>query len=361
MAIEERVWPDIAVPPGEILAETLEAKGISQAELARRAGRPTQAISEIVQGKKEITADTAIEFERVLGIPAHIWVRLEADFRATRARLADAQKLASEVPLSRECPYKEMASFGWVPAESDKIERVRNLLSFFAVASLKNLSATAEWRRSSALTASECALAAWLRQGEIEARKLAIGKFDATALQDILPALRSFTREKPAAFEPKLTKVLADVGVALVFVPHLKKTGAHGATRWLGPKAVVELSVRYRWADIFWFTLFHELAHLVHHGRKGIFINSDSSQREPREREADRFAADTLIPKSAYARFLERRTQFSADATRAFAEQIGVQSGIVVGRLQHDRKIPRSNLNGLREQYSLEPDKVDRG
>src|SRR6185369_15223822 len=115
MAIEVRSWPNVAIPPGETLAEAIEALGLSQAELARRAGRPVQAISEIIQGRKEITAETAIELERVVGIPAHVWVRLEADYRTARAMLADRERLKNEIPFARRCPYAEMAGHGWLP------------------------------------------------------------------------------------------------------------------------------------------------------------------------------------------------------------------------------------------------------
>jgi addiction module HigA family antidote len=84
----ERVWPDLAIPPGEFLAETLEDARISQAALAKQMDRPAQAINEIVRGKKEITPETALQLEAALGIPAHIWTRLEADYQLTKARLA---------------------------------------------------------------------------------------------------------------------------------------------------------------------------------------------------------------------------------------------------------------------------------
>ena len=136
-----------------------------------------------------------------------------------------------------------------------------------------------------------------------------------------------------------------------MFVPELPKTGAHGATRWLGGKAVVQLSLRLRWADIFWFTLFHELAHVLKHGRKEVFIELDKDKEDEREREADAFAAKHLIPELAYKAFITNKTTFSAAAVEAFAEELGIQPGIVVGRLHHEKKLPQSHLNKLRVQY----------
>ena len=175
MMTEERMWPDIAIPPGEALAETLDAMNLSQAELARRAGRPVQAISEIIQGKKEITPETALALERVLGVPAHVWIRLEADYRTVKARLADRERLKDEIPLAKQCPYKDMSRKGWVPAVTDAIEQVQALLRFFGVASLRQIQHIAldtAWHRSQAVESSSCALAAWLRQGELQAQQI---------------------------------------------------------------------------------------------------------------------------------------------------------------------------------------------
>lgn len=77
---------DLAVPPGDILAEELEARGMSQRDLARAMGRSSQAVSAVVRGVKAIDARTAIELEQALGIAASFWLRLEAQYRLTLAR-----------------------------------------------------------------------------------------------------------------------------------------------------------------------------------------------------------------------------------------------------------------------------------
>ena len=355
MATEEHIWPDIAIPPGETLAETLDAMGITRAELARRANRPVQAISEIVQGKKGITPETALELERVLGVPAHVWVQLEADYRTVKARLADREHLKEkEVPLAKKFPYGTMAKLGWVPFTTGPIERAEALLRFFGVASLHRImdqcSCTA-WRKSKKTVTSSGALTAWLRRGEIEAQYVETAPFDAPGLMEMLPMLRSLTRDSPEVFQPKLREILARQGIVLVLIPELPKTGAHGATRWLGTKAVLQLSLRYCWADIFWFTVFHELGHILRHGRREIFIEFDQDREDEQEREADAFAARYLIPEHAYKKFIAGKTSFSAVMVKDFATEIGVHPGIVVGRLQYEKRVSHAYLNGLRVQY----------
>jgi HTH-type transcriptional regulator/antitoxin HigA len=107
------------------------------------------------------------------------------------------------------------------------------------------------------------------------------------------------TRQSPVQFQSVLQQILADSGVALVLCPHLRGTFSHGAIFWLGrDKAVVMMTLRYKWADIFWFTLFHELGHILLHNRQIVILEGEDGDQASNqlEAEADRFAADTLIP-----------------------------------------------------------------
>jgi HTH-type transcriptional regulator / antitoxin HigA len=357
MATEMRGWADLAVSPGELLAETLQSLGLKQAELARRTGRPVQAINEIVKGVKEITPETALQLERVLGIPAHIWTRLEADYRQNLARLHDRKRLEErEIPLARQFPYREMAAHGWVPDVKDWLDRTVELLRFFRVSSLEHVQEReleAAWRRSTKVATSREALRAWLMSGERDAEALQVASFGRDVLAATVHELRRLTRESPAVFCPRMTKLLAGCGVALVFVRHLPKTGVQGATQWVGRKAIVQLSVRYKWADIFWFSLFHELGHLLLHQHKGVFVNPSSGEKSDRERDADIFASDALIPQANYKRFVASHGVFQAEQVEAFALEVEVHPSIVVGRLQHDGLLPHSHLNDLRPRFDI--------
>jgi addiction module HigA family antidote len=355
MATSVRAWPDIAIPPGELLAETLETLDLSQAELARRAGRPAQAINEIIRGTKEITPETALQFERVLGVPAHVWTRLEADYRHNKARLEDQARLKHELPLAARYPYPALAAHGWVRKTRDTLEQLEELLRFFGVVSLKQVPTieAAAFRRSRRVNASPQALAAWLRQGEREGQSIRVARFSAPKVRATLPELRALTRCSPEEFEPRLRRLLSNAGVALVLLPHLSGTGAHGATRWLNPdKALVQMTIRYRWADVFWFSLFHEIGHLLLHDRNSVFIE-DKDEEEPHlEQEADRFAADELIPPASFQVFIKRSDRRTQAAVVEFAQEIGVDPSIVIGRLHHEGHLPHSHLNNLRSRFS---------
>lgn len=353
MAIEGQVRSDLPIPPGELLAETLEAMNLSQAELARRMGRPIQAINEIVRGTKEITPETAIQLERVLGVPAHIWLGLEAEYQHTKARLDDRKRLGAEANLPIvKLLYRPLARLGWLPKTRNRTKQVAHLLVFFGVGSLHKVPVAepAAYRLSRTRRAQPEALAAWLRKGELEAQKIEAEPFNEKRLRDFVPELRRLTTKPPEMFEPYVKKALAECGVALVLLPHLPKAYAHGATRWLSPeKALVQLSLRGKWADIFWFSLFHELGHVLLHGRRQVYIAG--GEQDEYERGADRFASDQLISPDDYEAFLSKGDLSEAGVV-AFAKEQGIHPGIVVGRLQHSGHLSHSRLNHLRTRFT---------
>jgi addiction module HigA family antidote len=345
--------PDIAIPPGETLKETLDSLGVSQAELARRAGRPTKTINEIVKGKAAITADTALDLQRVLGIPARFWNNLERDFQETKARIRFEETLSHETRSVPKFPYSEMAKNGWVKTTRKPREEVAELLAFFGVSSLDKVVPTqAVFRAARGRNPSPHAMEAWLRRGQIQARDLRTDPFDARNFQEALAAVRGLTRQPIDKSQFELREICSGRGVVVVFVPHLRGTYVNGAARWLGPRrASIQLSLRYRYADVFWFTFFHEAGHILKHSKRSIFIEHDGKEETAEEREADDFASEMLMPRVEYAPFVEAG-RFSATAVKKLASRIGVDPSIVVGRLQHDGHIPHALLNALRPKFT---------
>jgi HTH-type transcriptional regulator / antitoxin HigA len=349
---------DLAIPPGEYLAEVVDELGMSQVDLARRMGRPAQAINEIIKGHKAITSDTALQLEQVTGVPASLWTGLEEEYRLALARQQEYAQLAQEAEVVDPALYRAIAKLGWVKPVRGKLEKVRELWKFFGVASLYNLPEVTTYspafRLSTAAVASPYALAAWLRIGELEAREIEVTPFDAERLKSVLSSLRTLTIETPEVFLPRAKTLLARCGVALILLPHLPKTYANGATFWLTPsKAVVQMSIRGSWADIFWFSLFHELAHVLLHSKRHIFIEGkrgEDPEWRTQEDEANLFAGDILIPPRPYRAFTAQGV-FTTAAIRQFAGQRGIATGVMVGRLQHDGFLKRNQGNSLRERY----------
>ena len=164
--------------------------------------------------------------------------------------------------------------------------------------------------------------------------------------------MRALTREPPEVFSPEVQRICASHGVAVVFVEEIPGARASGATRWLtASKALVQLSLRYRTDDHLWFTFFHEIAHVLLHGKKKVIIeNSRPAAGDPIEAEADRFSRDVLIPPRDAKEIPRLKTP---RAVREFASSTGVAPGIVVGRLQHDGLWAHSRGHQLKRRLTL--------
>ncbi len=351
---------NLPIPPGEYLEEVLAERGMSKRELALRMGRPAAKLSAIFSGDKAITPDTALQLERATAVPAHIWTGLEIDYRLAQARLREEQRdaeIASETDLVTPLCYSELRKIGMVHACSRGIDKVKALQQYFGVMSLRKVLEMPRYAvahrhgSTGADDRSPEAVAAWLRVGEVQALQTDCPPFSADRLSNAFPSIRAMTLQQPEDFVGPLLESLAQSGVVMVFCPHFPKTKAQGATFFVTPtKAVVMLSLRYTWADIFWFTLLHELAHILLHGDKGVILEDKSSTKQ--EREADAFARDTLIEPNDWSKFLAGGT-YSIGAIRRFASATGIAPGIVVGRLQHEGIIPTSHCNALRVQYTF--------
>ncbi len=343
--------PELVSVPGETLQEVLEDRGITQAELAERAGRPKKTINEIIQGKAAITPETALQLERVLGIPAGFWNNLERNYREHVARFNERKRLQENVGWLGRVPVTAMIKKGWIRKCPAKVDQLREVLNFFGVVSPAQWedvvgSAAAAFRVSSAHEIDTGALTAWLRKGEIEGQRMDCRPFDKQAFRQILREARELTQRPLTEALSLLQERCAGCGVAVVVVPELPKTRANGAARWLAKdKALIQLSFRYKREDIFWFTFFHEAGHIILHGKREVFVDSGDFTGEFEE-EANEYAANNLIPHEAYRRFATRE-RYSKAAVIEFALATEVHPGIVVGRMQHDRKVQHNHLNGL--------------
>lgn len=348
--------PDYAVPPGETVLEVLEELGMSQAELAERIGRPKKTVNEIVRGKAAITPETALQLERAFRIPASFWNNLQRNYEAALARLEERKRLERCRSWLRKIPVRAMVELGWIRSFEDKVDQLQEVLAFFGVASpeqwqdLWDHTAVA-FRKSAAFESDPGAVAAWLRRGELAAQETRCEPFDKDGFLEVLSEVRGLTTEPPEVFQPGVKRLCAKAGVAVAFVPEISGARVSGATRWISPeKALVQLSLRYKSDDQLWFTFFHESAHILRHGKKRIFLESDGSGGSPKEEEeANRFAADLLIPPGELDRFLEEERPTKRAITE-FAEQIGIAPGIVVGRLQYDGVLPYNHCNGLKRR-----------
>jgi addiction module HigA family antidote len=344
--------PDWAAPPGQLLADTIEHLGMTQSDLAARTGLSTKHINQVIKQSVPISPQVALHLERATGVSATIWNRMEADFRVMTAREEDRKREEHQHWLER-FDLRELAERGILRA-TDRSGRVEELLAFFGVADAPAFdrvwsNSFATFRRSPSLKAEPDATAVWLRLGQLRARSVDTEPFDASALRVLLPQLATLTLLPPDEGLHQACELLAGVGVAVVRAAEFTGCRASGAAWWATPsKAVILLSNRGKREDRIWFTLFHELAHVLLHAKRDTFIDETTDEPDDTpvgayiddgtrdaviEEEADRFAGHVLIPQRYEAELAAISSK--ADVNR-LAAAIGISPGIVAGRVQHD-------------------------
>ena len=344
----------IAVPPGETIREQLEIRGMSQREFAQRMSLTEKHISRLINGKVELTQEVSLRLETVLGVPASFWNNLEAVYREHLARASVENEMDEDIAIAKKFPYAEIAKFGWVATTRKAEEKVENLRKFFEVARLGALDDLKvpgiAYRKAGKGIKSDYALAVWAQKARLEARTVDAAPINIARLKEAIPAIKALTTDEPNVFCPELQRILAACGVVIVFLPHIGGSFLHGASFIDGNHIVLGLTVRGRDADRFWFSLFHELYHilaghiLVTATEENVLLNQ--------EWQADQFARDTLISPEDYKRFLSRR-HLNKTAIIKFAAEIGVAPGIVLGRLQKENIVSYKYYNELKSQYVI--------
>ncbi len=349
--------PDTVTPPGFYVQEKLAEIGMTQTELGDRIGRTKKTVNEIVSGKAPIEPETALQLERVLGIPARFWNNAERQYRDHLVRQSERKRLADQLERLKNFPVSFMRRLGWLPDRADKIDCLLDLLGFFGVASFEaldqiDLQTCAAFRQSAIHRVERGAILSWLRKGELDARAITCKPFQRNKFQTTLSELRLLTLRAFDDGIQEAVRLCAEAGVALVFVPELPGTRTWGATRWLTPdKALMQLSARGKTDDQLWFTFFHEAGHVLLHPKKDIFIELDDTI-DSREEEANRFAADLLIPPGMWS-LLRQMKPRSTFEIQQFAEHYRVSASVLVGRMQREKLILPSHLNGFKTRIEL--------
>lgn len=360
--------PDWVSPPGETILDLIEEREWSQAELAQRLGFSTKHLNQLIKGKAALSEDAALRLERVLGSTANFWLNREAKYREHLARIEAHERHKSWISWLDKLPVDELKKAGIIPNEritaKSKAGLVELLLRFFCVASPEqweqryNTGMELAFRRTRATQSDIGAISSWLRLGEIEAEKIDGPNYNRAKFEKALKSIRNLTTKPPEHFEPELRHLCLDAGVAFVLVPSVPKAHVSGVARWLNAhRPLIQLSLYGKTNDRFWFTFFHEAAHILLHSedsgeKKAIYLddlNADN-QGSKEEQEANQWAREFLIPTIYNKQLPELR---SNELVIKFAQTIGIHPGIVVGRLQHDGIIQPSWLNGLKVSFKL--------
>lgn len=360
--------PRDVLHPGETVLEYLDFNAWSQNDLARRTGLTPKTISEICNGKAPITPSTSIALEKVFQRPAHLWLNLQRQYDEATARRRSRAQSAEWRDWAAAFPLAEMRKQKWIKSKGIESD-VDALLAFLGVSSPASFESVwgashVAYRQTQAFKASMESTAVWVRATEHAASMLNVASFDEGLLRSSIGVLRRHTTMRADKIIEPVQAICAAAGVAVVWVPELKHMGISGCARWMtSTRALIALTLRYKTDDQMWFTFFHELGHILLHRKTCSFVidNDDESlsdgmvdpQMQQREDEANRFAADTLIPPDALAMFVEIN-DFGNESILQFAEDIGVGPGLVVGRLQHEKLLKPYQGNAFKQNLGFE-------
>tara|TARA_R110002072_G_scaffold273000_2_gene433275 strand:+ start:2034 stop:3122 length:1089 start_codon:yes stop_codon:yes gene_type:complete len=349
--------PDWVSPPGDTITTLLEEHELSLEEFAVRIGRTQSIAQKLLDGKHSIDIKLAQRLAKVFGASETFWMAREHDYRASMGPQPEVA-ITSFDDLIGSLPLVDMKKFGWVKNAKTRDEKIAEIMDFFGVSTLaqwqgrySNAFRGATYRRSAAYASCEISTTAWLRQGEIETQDDQVLAWSPARLRKEIESFRRLTWYKsPDLFLPRLKDGLGMAGVKFAITRCPRGCSASGAVRILSDGTPhIQLSGRYLSDDQFWFSLFHEIAHLLLHFDKMPIFENDELAESQCETEANDFASQVIVPSKNFDEMLSLGG--AKYSIIAFAKKIGIAPGLVVGQLQHAGVLRYNQMQHLKRRY----------
>lgn len=332
---EDRQFPISPPDPIEAIKFRMEQQGLRQRDLVPLVGSKSK-VSEVLSRKRMLSLPMMRALSRSLDI------RMDILSREPEPAQADEENIDWD-----RFPVREMLELGWLSADENEIELRKDevLRGFFGshrpAAMFEGLYRMTKHSMRSARKADPYALSAWtarvIQQSEARPEPRQVLR---RVTAELMRALGRLSQE---AEGPRMAReFLADEGVALVIVPHLKRTYLDGCALFTeANRTVIGMTIRYDRIDYFWFTLMHELAHAALHASTGTTIFLDDLQfnqsDDPRETESDRLAMEVLIPESFW-KDVALNLEWNRDTAERLAEELEIHPAIVAGRMRFEAK-----------------------
>jgi len=363
MTLANQYSPDIVFHPASTLNEKLEEMGMSRKEFALRTGKPEKTIIAVLKEESSLTPEMAVLFENVTQIPAKFWINKQARYNEYIARIKHQDAIAEASEWATQFPYAEMAKQNWIVSTRNAEEKTINLMNYFGVAShcaWEKLYVETELKVAAYTSLKQShqpyAIWAWLRQGELQSKQIEAPAFDVKKLKGNIPAMRQLMVDQSVNFFEHLQELCLQAGVVLLFTPKLPKVPLSGSTRWLNNTPLIQLTARYKKNDSFWFTFFHELGHIILHGKKYVSLeNIDFAAADPeKEIEANQFAVSQTFTNDQENEVLQNETITEQDIIH-YAKKFNTHPAMIIGRLQHDGYIHYSVGRQFMEPIDLNP------
>lgn len=352
----------VAFHPGYYIADIIEDMEISQAEFATRMGTTTKTLSKLINAQANISNDLAKKLSVMMGTSVDVWQNLQNTYDQKLIEMQLAKDFDAQTEIVKQIDYKYFVEIVGLPSTREITGKVANLCKFFKVSDLRIMlqpDFLVNFRIGISTTSEKNVInsRAWIQTAINLSKNIETCPFDANRLKASLPELRRMTVQKPNEFLPRMRKIFSECGVAFILLPHLKNAGVNGAVKWVSEdRVVLAMNNRGLNADKFWFSLFHEIKHVLQQKIKTVFISSSIEEmmdiNDALEKEADNFANNYLIPPDEFKKFAPSKFT-SDDEIVKFANLLGIHPGIVAGRLQHEDIIPQNRCSRLKEKYVI--------
>lgn len=356
MRERDSVNEEFIVPTGRIIKEYLDENNISQKELSVRIGMSEKHISNLLNGNSRLTEEFALKLEKVLvGIPASYWLNYEIKYRELLARNAELIKLnQSDIKkIAKKFKFKEVFS-GLGLSLTEQAIAMLKLLKISDFANFDSAYSNLEVDFMEDGGEKEF-IAIWLNlcESEIEIQNEEIDEivYERKELEKSLEKFKKIAYNDNIELSIRSCRKLCNkLGIYLVLCEAITNSKVRGALTTYKGHPTIYLSGRYKSHDNIWFAFIHEIAHLLkHYNKKDTIISYEDSEdsKNSKEVEANEFARDFFINPKDFEEFIFQN-QFSLDSIKKFAKKQNVLPGIVVARLQHDKKIGYEKFSYLK-------------
>lgn len=353
---------EMIIHPGETLKEVLEDRGMTQSELSIRTGVTAKHISTVLSGEKNISVSFAKKLEYALNIEAEFWINLQSSYDKELIEFDELNSISdTEISIAKKLRlvFEFLVDKMILPACSHIEQKVLELRKFLSVSNLTaipTLVSTGAFRAQTKVGVDEYILYSWQRICEVLADSVEVESLDANEqkekLAELIPSIKNLMFKSQSEFVAELKKMFSKIGIAFCVAPSFKGAPVQGFIKQKNEKTILCMTFRQKRADIFWFSLFHELGHLMNGDGKQKFIDFESVEND-REKSADLFAQNSLINKQEYNNFINAG-DFTISKIKSFASQQNILPCVVIGRLQSDKYLKWTDYKSETIMYSDE-------
>lgn len=335
---------DFIIHPGETIKEVLEEKQMNQEELAIRTGFSPKHVSEVVNGKKGISPSFAKSLEYVLGMPASFWINLQGIYDKEILEYKEQEEI-DENELSIVKSLKSLINYaenmGIMTKTKNVISQIielRNICNVNNLTYINNLvTSQVAFRKSQTIETNVYVLYVWLRICELIAEKSnLVNEYNENELKANIENIKKCMFLEINKSIEELKRIFAGCGITFQVVKNFAGAPVQGFIKKIDNKIILSMTIRRSFADEFWFTLFHEIGHLLNGDIVSTQFIDYADSKSDMEDKADKFASNTLINEEDYNQFIEKGDLTEEEIIK-FARVQQVQPFIVVGRIQREK------------------------